>query len=156
MRRHLGQFQQLFEPQFYRIYSPGNENAADQNDLDIAGAIEASVKLRIGDRVELRAAEGSGPVDALNLALREALTPHFPEASELRLTDYVVKVVNSTEETAARVRVLLEHSFEGETFGTVGVNVDVIKASWNALVEAYHYALIRSAEFKHSALRINA
>ena len=47
------------------------------------------------------------------------------------------------------MRVLLEHSFEGETFGTVGVNVDVIKASWNALVEAYHYALIRSAEFKH-------
>ena len=88
-------------------------------------------------------------MDALNLALREALTPHFPEASELRLTDYVVKMVNSTEETAARVRVLLEHSFEGETFGTVGVNVDVIKASWNALVEAYHYALIRSAEFKH-------
>ena len=99
----------------------------------------------------MRAAEGSGPVDALNLALR-ALTPHFPEASELRLTDYVVKVVNSTEETAARVRVLLEHSFEGETFGTVGVNVDVIKASWNALVEAYHYALIRVRSLNTSNL----
>ena len=115
--------------------------------VDIAGAIEASVKLRVGNQVELRAAEGSGPVDALNLALRDALAPHFPVVKDLHLTDYTVKVVNSTQETAARVRVLLEHTFEGETFGTVGVNVDVIKASWNALVEAYHYALIRSHEF---------
>jgi 2-isopropylmalate synthase len=147
VRRHLGRLNYRFEPLFYRIYSPGNENASDQNDVDIAGAIEASVKLRVGDHVELRAAEGSGPVDALNLALRDALAPHFPEVKDLHLTDYTVKVVNSTQETAARVRVLLEHTFEGETFGTVGVNVDVIKASWNALVEAYHYALIRSHEF---------
>jgi 2-isopropylmalate synthase len=147
VRRHLGRLNFLFEPLFYRIYSPGNENASDQNDVDIAGAIEASVKLRVGDQVELRAAEGSGPVDALNLALRDALAPHFPVVKDLHLTDYTVKVVNSTQETAARVRVLLEHTFEGETFGTVGVNVDVIKASWNALVEAYHYALIRSHEF---------
>ena len=66
---------------------------------------------------------------------------------DLHLTDYSVRVVNSTQETAAKVRVYLEHSFEGEIFGTVGVNVDVIKASWNALVEAHHYALLRHVEF---------
>ena len=66
---------------------------------------------------------------------------------DLHLTDYSVKVINSTEETAAKVRVYLEHSFEGEIFGTVGVNVDIIKASWSALVEAYHYALLQHIDF---------
>ena len=66
---------------------------------------------------------------------------------DLHLSDYSVKVVNSTEETAAKVRVYLEHSFQGETFGTVGVNVDIIKASWTALVEAYEYALLQHDEF---------
>ena len=67
---------------------------------------------------------------------------------DLHLTDFTVRVVNSTEETAAKVRVYLEHRFQGEMFGTVGVNVDIIKASWNALVEAYHYALMQHVEFK--------
>jgi hypothetical protein len=56
-------------------------------------------------------------------------------------------VVNSTEETAAKVRVYLEHSFQGEMFGTIGVNVDLIKASWNALIEAYQYALLQHSDF---------
>jgi 2-isopropylmalate synthase len=66
---------------------------------------------------------------------------------DLHLTDYNVKVINSSEETAAKVRVYLEHSFQGESFGTVGVNVDIIKASWTALVEAYEYALLQYEEF---------
>ena len=86
-------------------------------------------------------------MDALSPRIARGAHASFPE-DELRLTDYVVKVVNSTEEKPLACG-CCEHSFEGETFGTVGVNVDVIKASWNALVEAYHYALIRSAEFKH-------
>ena len=54
---------------------------------------------------------------------------------------------DNVEETAAKVRVQLEHSFQGESFGTIGVNVDVIKASWNALIEAYHYALMQHRDF---------
>lgn len=147
VRRHLGKFNPVFEPMYYRIYSPSNEGSQDDNDSDIDGLIEASVKVQVGGGVQLCAAEGHGPVDALNKALRQALLTQFPVLGDLHLTDYSVKVINSTEETAAKVRVYLEHSFEGEIFGTVGVNVDIIKASWSALVEAYHYALLQHIDF---------
>ncbi|HAF37426.1 MAG TPA: citramalate synthase, partial [Gammaproteobacteria bacterium] len=113
VRRHLGHFSPCFEPIYYRIYSPANESASDQNDVTIAGAIEASVKVRIGDEEILCAAEGNGPVDALNQALRQALQARFPEINDLHLSDYTVRVINSTQETAAKVRVHLEHTFEG-------------------------------------------
>ena len=114
---------------------------------DSDGLIEASVKIGIDDHVELCAAEGIGPVDALNRALQKTLIEKFPVIKDLHLTDFSVKVVNSTEETAAKVRVYLEHSFQGEMFGTIGVNVDLIKASWNALIEAYQYALLQHSDF---------
>jgi 2-isopropylmalate synthase len=147
VRRHLGKYQPLFEPLYYRIYSPSNEHPDSENDSDEDGLIEASVKVRAGGNIELCAAEGHGPVDALNRALRKALLEQFPVLADLHLTDYSVKVINSTEETAAKVRVYLEHRFEGEKFGTMGVNVDIIKASWSALVEAYHYALLQHTDF---------
>lgn len=142
VRRHVGKYRPVFDSVYYRIYSPSNEEHTDSD-----GLIEASVKIVVKGEVKLCAAEGNGPVDALNKALREALIQHFPVVADLHLTDFSVRVVNSTEETAAKVRVYLEHAFEGEKFGTIGVNVDIIKASWNALVEAYHYALMQHAEF---------
>jgi 2-isopropylmalate synthase len=142
VRRHIGKYHKCFEPLYYRIYSPSNEEHADFD-----GLIEASVKVRVDEHVELCAAEGNGPVDALNRALRKGLLPKFPVLAELHLTDYSVKVINSTQETAAKVRVSLEHSFQGESYGTIGVNVDIIKASWTALVEAYEYALLKHEEF---------
>ena len=150
VRRHVGRFKRRFEPVYYRIYSPSNQapdskSATSEQDAD--GQIEASVKIVVNDETQLCAAEGNGPVDALNRALQKALIGTFPTVEGLHLTDYSVKVVNSTQETAARVRVYLEHSFEGEIFGTVGVNVDIIKASWTALVEAYQYALMRHMDF---------
>lgn len=143
VRRHIDRYNPLFEPLYYRIYSPSNE---DHEDSD--GLIEASVKIKIAKEERLCAAEGNGPVDALNRALQKALTPDYPVLSDLHLTDYNVKVINSTQETAAKVRVYIEHSFQGETFGTLGVNVDIIKASWNALVEAYQYTLMQDADFQ--------
>lgn len=151
VRRHLGKYQPAFNPLYYRIYSPSNPTSQDDNGSESAdsdGRIEAAVKLEVNGEVQLCAAEGNGPVDALNIALRKALAPHFPAVEELHLIDYNVKVINSTQETAAKVRVCLEHSFEGELFGTVGVNVDIIRASWNALVETYQYALMRHQEFR--------
>lgn len=142
VRRHIGKFRTLFEPLYYRIYSPSNEEHTDTD-----GLIEASVKIRVGDDIRLCAAEGHGPVDALNKALQKALVEQYPVVLELHLTDYAVRVINSTQETAAKVRVYLEHSFEGEMFGTVGVNVDIIKASWNALIESYQYALLQHVDF---------
>ena len=142
VRRHVRRYKALFDPMYYRIYSPSNEEHSDSD-----GLIEASVKLKVGGEVMLCAAEGNGPVDALNHALQKALVKQFPFVLDLHLTDYQVRVINSTQETAAKVRVYVEHSFEGEAFGTVGVNVDIIKASWNALVEAYQYALMKHVEF---------
>ena len=142
VRQHVGKYRRCFEPLYYRIYSPSNEDLAESD-----GLIEASVKVKIDDDVELCAAEGNGPVDALNKALRKGLLGRFAVLADLHLTDYSVRVINSTEETAAKVRVSLEHSFQGESYGTVGVNVDIIKASWTALVEAYEYALLQHEEF---------
>lgn len=149
VRRHVGRYKTQFEPLYYRIYSPSNEESSETD-----GLIEASVKVQVGkakesevENQQLCAAEGHGPVDALNRALRKALLQEFPVLEDLRLTDFTVRVVNSTEETAAKVRVYLEHSFQGEMFGTIGVNVDIIKASWHALIEAYHYALMQHVEF---------
>ena len=142
VRKHIGKHQQVFEPIYFRIYSPSND---EQSDVD--GTIEASVKIKVGQRIELCAAEGNGPVDALNRALEKSLSGKYPVVLDLRLTDFNVRVINSTKETAAKVRVFLQHSFQGELFGTVGVNVDIIKASWNALVEAYQYALLSHADF---------
>ena len=147
VRRHVKKFKACFEPVYYRIYSPSNETLEQNDSSDSDGLIEASVKVRVDDELQLCAAEGSGPVDALNKALQKSLVEKFPVVLDLHLTDYSVKVINSTQETAAKVRVYLEHSFEGELFGTVGVNVDIIKASWGALVEAYHYALMQHVEF---------
>lgn len=142
VRRHIGKYDACFEPLYYRIYSPSNEDHTESD-----GLIEASVKVRVDDDVRLCAAEGFGPVDALNKALQKALVDSYPVVLDLHLTDYSVRVINSTQETAAKVRVNLEHTFEGEMFGTVGVNVDIIQASWNALVEAYQYALMKHLEF---------
>ena len=142
VRKHIGRHRQVFEPIYFRIYSPSND---EQSDVD--GTIEASVKIKVGQRIELCAAEGNGPVDALNRALEKSLSGKYPVLSDLRLTDFNVRVINSTKETAAKVRVFLQHSFQGELFGTVGVNVDIIKASWNALVEAYQYALLSHIDF---------
>ncbi len=142
VRRHIGKYKPLFEPVYYRIYSPSNEEHHDSD-----GQIEASVKIAIDGEVELCAAEGKGPVDALDQAMRKTLSARYPVVDDLHLTDFSVRVVNSTEETAAKVRVYLEHSFQGEIFGTIGVNVDIIQASWNALVEAYQYALMQHGDF---------
>ncbi|MBT7369949.1 MAG: citramalate synthase, partial [Gammaproteobacteria bacterium] len=111
VRRHIGKYRPIFEPIYYRIYSPSNEEHPDS-----AGLIEASAKIKVGENIELCAAEGNGPVDALNRALQRALIEWFPVVGDLHLSDYSVRVVNSTEETAAKVRVYLEHTFQGEAF----------------------------------------
>lgn len=142
VRKHLGEYRKRFEPIYYRIYSPSNEEHSDSD-----GLIEASVKVDVEGDILLCAAEGNGPVDALNKALLKALLPKFPELKDLHLTDYSVRVINSTQETAAKVRVNIEHHFQGEAFGTVGVNVDIIKASWNALIEAFEHVLLQHQDF---------
>ena len=118
---------------------------------DVDPVAEATVKLHVGDLVEHTVAEGDGPVNALDNALRRALLPHYPSIDRVRLMDYKVRVINSKAETAAKVRVVIESrrtAADGtrEAFGTIGVSGNVIDASWAALIDAYEYHLLHEAE----------
>jgi 2-isopropylmalate synthase len=105
---------------------------------------EATVKVRVGDEVRHTVAEGNGPVNALNGALRRALYQDFPQLKNLHLTDYKVRILDSDSGTAATTRVMIDfhdHS-SGHTWTTVGANPNIIEASWRALVDSMEYALL--------------
>ena len=103
---------------------------------------EATIKVSVGGEGEHTAAEGDGPVDALNAALRKALNRFYPALAEVRLEDYKVRVLDSDEGTEARVRVLIESTDGVEVWGTVGVSENVIAASYIALVDSLSYKLV--------------
>jgi 2-isopropylmalate synthase len=103
---------------------------------------EATIKLFVDGTEEHTAAEGHGPVDALNSALRKALNRFFPSISAVRLEDYKVRVLGSDEGTEARVRVLIESTDGERVWGTVGVSENVIEASYIALVDSMTYKLV--------------
>jgi 2-isopropylmalate synthase len=104
---------------------------------------QAMVKLRIGGEVMHTAAEGEGPVNALDRALRKALVPHFPELDEVRLVDYKVRIVDEHLGTAARPRVILESARGAERWSTVGCSENIIEASWLALWDSFELPLLR-------------
>jgi len=103
---------------------------------------EAFVKIRVGGESLYTAAEGNGPVNALDNALRKALQAYFPELKEMHLSDYKVRVLDEKDQTAAKVRVLIESKNFVDTWSTVGVSGNVIEASWEALVDSMRYALL--------------
>jgi 2-isopropylmalate synthase len=105
---------------------------------------EATVKVRVGDRVMHTAAEGNGPVNALDAALRKALSPSFPEIDNMRLYDYKVRVLDESDGTAAGVRVLIESGDHHHRWSTVGCSTNIIEASWLALSDAFEYGLLRA------------
>jgi len=103
---------------------------------------EATIMLEGPDgHVEHTAAQGNGPINALDGALRKALVKFYPEVEEVRLHDYKVRVLGGAEGTGAVVRVLIESGDEHERWGTVGVSHNVIEASWQALVDSMDYKL---------------
>ena len=102
---------------------------------------EASVKLKVGDKVQHVVGEGDGPVDALDAALRKGLENLYPAIRDIHLIDYKVRVVNAKAGTAARVRVIIESRDKTSVWGTVGVSENVIEASWLALVDSVEYKL---------------
>jgi 2-isopropylmalate synthase len=97
--------------------------------------------VKVEGQVVHTAADGDGPVDALDAALRKALAPHYPEVQELHLTDYKVRILDSTNGTGAITRVLIDTHRGGETWSTVGASTNIIEASWRALVDAIEYGL---------------
>ena len=113
----------------------------DKRDNGKFGAAEATIKVRVGQQVLHTVAEGNGPVNALDNALRKALEQAYPSLREIQLTDYKVRVIDGDRATAAKVRVLIESAARGRTWGTVGVSTNILEASWQALVDSIEYGL---------------
>jgi 2-isopropylmalate synthase len=110
------------------------------------GGTTATVTLRIQDSVHTATATGQGPMNALDLCLRQCLSAVYPNIQNVRLTDYKVRVLEPKKGTAAKVRVLVEWSDHRRSWATVGVSDNVIEASWNALVDAIRLELMRLTE----------
>jgi 2-isopropylmalate synthase len=106
---------------------------------------EATVKLKVGSVIEHTVSEGDGPVNALDGALRKALTRHFPNLASMSLVDYKVRVINERAGSAARVRVVIESTDHDTVWGTVGVSENIIDASWIALVDAIEHKLAKDS-----------
>jgi 2-isopropylmalate synthase len=102
---------------------------------------EAAIKIRVRNEVVHTAAEGNGPVSALDAALRKALAAAYPELAGIRLEDYKVRILDGTTGTASTVRVLIESSFGEERWTTVGASPNVVEASWIALADGIEYGL---------------
>lgn len=103
---------------------------------------EATIRVLVNGETEHTAAEAAGPVHALDQALRKALIKFFPQIDEMQLSDYKVRVLNEKDATQAKVRVLIDSTCNGHTWGTVGVSENIIEASWQALMESFCYYLI--------------
>jgi 2-isopropylmalate synthase len=110
---------------------------------DHAPITEATVKIEVNGEERLTVAEGDGPVHALDGALRKALLEFYPELADIRLTDYKVRVVNTREGTAAKVRVHIDSADGEQAWSTIGVSTNIIEASWQALVDSIVYGLLR-------------
>jgi 2-isopropylmalate synthase len=102
---------------------------------------EATVKIRVGDQIFHTAAEGNGPVNAMDLALRKALVPVFPHLADFELADYKVHILDSEAGTGATTRVLIDVQNGSRRWSTVGASVNIIEASWIALADAVEYGL---------------
>lgn len=135
VKKCAGTFKPHFTPVKYRIV------AGDRDFESHVTFAEAIIKLMIDDELFFEAAEGRGPVNALDAALRKTLSAKFPQLVEMRLIDYKVRVVDSASGTAASTRVNIETGDGKTTWGTIGVSDNIIEASWRALVDAVEYKL---------------
>lgn len=131
-----------FQPHFERL----NYHVNVETGQDGRITTEATIKIRIGDEVRHEVAEGDGPVNALDAAMRKALNGTFPGLAKMHLVDYKVRVINSEAGTAAGVRVVIESRDERDVWGTVGVSENIIEASWIALTDSYEYKLFKDEQ----------
>ena len=114
----------------------------DELPYDTEYSATATLKLRVAGQVKIAAAEGEGPVNALDVALREALTAFYPQLLEVQRLDYKVRIMESAVGTATLVRVLITSGDGERQWTTVGVSHDIIEASWEALVDSIAYKLL--------------
>jgi 2-isopropylmalate synthase len=143
VKKALGEYRPLFTLKGYRVI-------VEKRGGDDTPITEATLKIEVNGAEHLTVAEGDGPVNALDAALRKALSQHYPDLAGISLTDFKVRVLNQKEGTAAKVRAIVESADHAqgvgdklETWSTVGVSTNVIEASWRALVESVEYGLLR-------------
>jgi 2-isopropylmalate synthase len=137
VRREFGRHNPLFSIEAYRVM---NEHPAGKS----LACSHAWIKVLVEGQYEIAAAEGEGPVNALDGALRRALLRFYPDLAKMRLEDYKVRVIDGVDATAARVRVLIESTDGRKSWNTVGVSADIIDASRAALVDSIEYMLINN------------
>jgi 2-isopropylmalate synthase len=136
MRRAAGWSQSFFAIESYRVHV--EERVGD----DEPPLAEATVKVRTNGSRHIESAEGQGPVDALDTALRKALANDYPALDQMTLEDFRVRVLSGAHGTAAVVRVLIDLTNGEREWTTVGVSENIIEASWEALVDGYTYGLL--------------
>jgi len=133
IRRAVGEWQDPFLLKGFRML-------IEKNETDDVRA-EATIRIDVNGETEHTAAESTGPIHALDLAIRKALTKFFPEIEQMHLSDYKVRVLNGKNGTKAKVRVLIESTCEGQAWITVGVSENIMEASRLALMESYSWFL---------------
>ena len=138
IKKVTGQFQEPFTLESFRV-------TTEKNHLD-PSICQATIKISVGEEDEITAAEGDGPVNALDNALRKALTKFFPQIVEMGLVDFKVRVIDGAGGTASKVRVQIESRDSREIWSTIGVSENIIEASWQALVDSFQYKLSREIE----------
>lgn len=145
LKKALGRHRNFFDLISFRVIV---ENRGDDKLVS-----EATIKVKVNGVLENTVGEGDGPVNALDQALRKALTKFYPALREVRLTDFKVRVLDAKEGTAAKVRVLIESRDKKDSWGTVGVSENIIEASWDALVDSIDYKLLKDSPRKKSGPR---
>ena len=140
MKRALGLHRKYFDLIGFRVIVEKKEKDASVS--------EATILVRVGEKVEHTAGLGSGPVHALDNALRKALLKFYPVLSEVSLVDYKVRVLSSKDGTASVTRVLIESTDGKNTWETLGVSENILEASWQALVDSIDYKLLLEEEKK--------
>ncbi|MDY0375309.1 MAG: citramalate synthase [Desulfobacterium sp.] len=133
MEKLSEQYEPHFELESFRVSIEKNR--------DFPCYAHATIKIRVGDTYEITAAEGDGPVSALDNALRKALTKIYPSISDMHLIDFKVRVIEGSGSTDSKVRVLIESRDANNIFSTMGVSEDIIEASWQALADSFQYKL---------------
>ena len=142
MRKVIGKHKPSFELVGFRVIV--EKRHADEEPIS-----EATVMVKVGTIIEHRVAVGTGPVDALDHALRKALEKFYPELREIKLLDYKVRVLAANKGTASRVRVLIESGDHKEKWGTVGVSANIMEASWQALTDSIEYKMLSKSRSTH-------
>ena len=140
IKKMTGQMDIPFELDAFRVYT--------EKDKAGPSSCHATIKIAVGKDTEITAAEGDGPVNALDNALRKALVKFYPEIQEMKLMDFKVRVIE-TAGTSSKVRVIIESRDDKEIWSTIGVSENILEASWQALVDSIYYKLGRTLNGKN-------